>query len=105
MSARLHPTIERDLGRKLSDDVGACIRRTVSLCADPRDAFGVSLYAAAASLGCLASFGKMIGEPLAAEQQVDELWTILRPMVLLGLGGSGDDFAALLDRAPLERSA
>lgn len=89
-----------DLGRKVADDVSACLDRTSSLMPDASAHFAIALSAAAVAIGRATGFSQVMGRELGMtctpEELVDGIWDLLRPMALKSAGGSDADFRALL---------
>lgn len=77
--------IAKDIGRKCSDDVGAAIRRNMSLMTDQRGAFMIAAYGAATAIGsATGAFSALADDiPEPDEQMIDEMWRdFLRPLAL-----------------------
>lgn len=85
-----------DLQRKTGDDVGARIRQTAQLVRHPTDMMMLAISGASVSLGTAAGFIAHIHPDLTAEQQLDLIWQILRPISLAALGGSRAELDELL---------
>lgn len=88
--------IVRDLTQKVGDDTAAAINRSVSLLVTPQDHWAVALGAAGAAVGSASGFAQVIYPDLSPEQQVDLIWTIMRPLALAAAGGDRADLRALL---------
>lgn len=95
--------IIRDLSDKCASDVSDAVMMTAALLSAPEDRLMIALAACGISMGHAAGFADMkliIGgrPPMTAEQKVDLIWSILRPIALKALGGGGEPFEQLLDR-------
>lgn len=101
---RIPDQILRDLARKLSDDVSDAIHRAAALTyGEPQDAFFLALSAAASAGGAVSGFAQRCMPDCSPEQAVDQVWAILRPMMLHANGGGDADLRALLRSAPKSR--
>lgn len=85
--------ITQDLCRKAADDVDAVIQRTAALLDGPAEQMMLAMFAASATVGAATGFTAALVEKKAGEKPepsvvADQLWAMLRPMVL---SAAGDD--------------
>jgi hypothetical protein len=100
---KLPEHVLRDLGRKCADDVTGVIHRAAALTwADPQDCFFLALSAAASATGAVSGFAQRCMPDMTPEQAMDQVWSLLRPMMLASFGNCAD-LDKLLAAAPKSR--